>query len=362
MRVIALLLISSVISCKSNTLRDAQLAETSAVEGKVYCAVPKEQDFVKVADASGRDAALSKVIAGEKFAKVKETLGIPDGKEKDWLLKAITPLGMGCSSFFKRDITAYGQDSFVNFANLVLSMYLPADAGGINPQTLSRGPFSMDETRDPKKYPIIATLRAINSQVAIASKGPNNRELKPGEIIYTNPKGELRDGDRIDSNVLTAEQVKQLEENIAGEKILQKFLIEEKKDKKDQKDKPAMAKSEDGTETPLPPGTYLAYPPASQVKSLLKKMNDQFMTESKGANEEKIIDAAATLMRRCVSIHPFGDGNGRTCTLIGAWVLAQRKIPHSVIWAGDDVLLKNSVWINRYREGAAFHKALLPNR
>lgn len=359
MRVHTLLLISLVISCKSNSIKDPQLAETSSVEGKVYCAVPKKQDFAKITDASGRDAALTRVIASEKFAAVKVILGIPDGEEKEWLLRAITPLGMGCSSFFERDITAYGQDSYVNFANLVLSMYLPSEAGGIKPLTESRGRFSMDETRDPKKFPILATLRAINSQVAIASKGPNNRKLNPGEIIFTNPKGEFRDGDRIDSNVLTAEQAKQLEENIEGEKILQKFLIEENKDKKD---KPVMAKSEDGTETPLPPGTYLAYPPASQVKSLLKKMNDQFMTESKGANEEKIIDAAATLMRRCVSIHPFGDGNGRTCTLIGAWVLAQRKIPHSVIWAGDDVLLKNSVWINRYREGAAFHKALLPNR
>lgn len=352
MRVHTLLLISLVISCKSNSIKDPQLAETSSVEGKVYCAVPKKQDFAKITDASGRDAALTRVISGEKFAAVKVILGIPDGEEKEWLLRAITPLGMGCSSFFERDITAYGQDSYVNFANLVLSMYLPSDAGGIKPLTESRGRFSMDETRDPKKFPILATLRAINSQVAIASKGPNNRKLNPGEIIFTNPKGEFRDGDRIDSNVLNKEQVKQLEENIAGEKILQKYLNETEQ----------KSTSEDGTVTIIPPGTYLAYPPTSQVKSLLKKMNDQFMAESKATNEETIIDAAATLMRRCVSIHPFGDGNGRTCTLIGVWVLAQRKIPHSVIWAGDDVLLKQSVWVNRYREGAAYHKALLSNR
>jgi hypothetical protein len=352
MKYFVYLFVFSLTSCKLSSGTAGMVAETSSVPGKVYCAVPKEKDFEKVVDPTGREAALSQVLDGKVFSQVKKILNIPNGQEKIWLLKAITPLGMGCSSFFNKDITAYGQDSYVNFANLVLTMYLSPDEGGIQPLPRPRGAFSLDDTRDPKKYPMIATLRAINSLVAIADKGPNGRELKPGEIIYTNPKGELRDGNRIDKNELNDEQIEQLKENIEGEHILGMF-----ENKKEQE-----VKDDAGTITKIPVGTYLAYPAFSEVKNLLKKANDEFVAATKNSNEKNLVDAAANLMRRCVSIHPFGDGNGRTCTLIGVWVLAQKKIPHAVIWAGDDVLLKNSVWIDRYREGAAFHKALLLSR
>ena len=109
-------------------------------------------------------------------------------------------------------------------------------------------------------------------------------------------------------------------------------------------------------------GDFLVYAKGDQVSKFLVKLNDDFLADSKVSDEQMYIDASARLVRRCLAIHPFHDGNGRSCTLLGVWALARRGIPHSVTWAGEDILLRESDWRQKFRDGITYHRGVIAGK
>jgi hypothetical protein len=102
-------------------------------------------------------------------------------------------------------------------------------------------------------------------------------------------------------------------------------------------------------------GRFISYPRGMDVSKHIAALAATYENSlAKPAAEFQ--DDAAKIMRRCVTIHPFHDGNGRTCTLIALWMQAKRQSPHAVIWAGEDILLPEEVFVQRFRDGVQFHE------
>jgi len=76
--------------------------EVQGAKGKVYCGVPNDADFLESSVDAPSVAAISEVQSGPKFADAKQILNIPSAIEKKWILRAVTPLNMGCDSFRKK--------------------------------------------------------------------------------------------------------------------------------------------------------------------------------------------------------------------------------------------------------------------
>jgi len=312
-------------ACRPTMEAEPSVSEIQGSKGKVYCGVPNDTDFLESSVDAPSVAAISEVQSGPKFADAKEILKIRSSIEQKWILRAVTPLNMGCDSFRKKGLLAYGQGSYVSFANLLLSLSVPAEKGGMAPMGSK---FKSSQSKNSMSgYPLVDMLRAINSKVA---DNPLGKTRVAGEEV-------------LDSNPLTNEQLVMLKQNMK-EGILTSYHY----------DKPW--KNAYGE---MVTGDFLGYAKGADVEKHLMEWNDVFLDESKALDEKIYIEATARMVRRCGGIHPFHDGNGRSCTLVGVWALANRRIPHSVIWAGDDVLLSQSEWIQRFQKGVDFHRALL---
>ncbi len=318
-------ILSISIGCRSQLQTDPVSKEMQGPAGKKYCSVPNDSDFSAVEMDSQSEAAILEVQKSPKFAAVKTMLNIQSSSEKKWILKAITPLNMGCDSFHKKGLLAYGKDSYVSFAGLLLALYLPPKNGGI--ALLDTKFKSSGSNSSTSQYPIVDMLRSINAKVTENSLG---KTRKAGEEV-------------LDSNPLSDQQLSVLKESMK-EGILTSYHY----------DKPW--KNAYGN---MVTGDFLGYAIGENVERHLKELNDVFITETKSSSEQLYIAATARMVRQCVGIHPFHDGNGRSCTLLGVWALGQRNIPHSVIWAGDDVLLSSAEWGQRFQKGVEYHRALI---
>lgn len=318
-------ILSISMGCRSQVQTDPISSESQGATGKKYCGVPNESDFSATEVESQGESAILDVQSSPKFAEAKTILKIQSNSEKGWILKAITPLNMGCDSFHKRGLLAYGKESYVSFANLLLTLYLPPKDSGLAPlDTKVKSPRRNDLT---SQYPIVDMLRAIN---AVVANNPLGKTRVAGEEV-------------LDSNPLSDLQLKMLKENMK-EGILTSYHY----------DKPW--KNAYGQ---MVTGDFLGYAKGSNVERNLNEMNDVFINETKSSDEQIHIEATARMVRRCVGIHPFHDGNGRSCALLGVWALGQKNIPHSVIWAGDDVLLSPTEWAQRFQKGVDYHRALI---
>ncbi|MEI8027038.1 MAG: Fic family protein [Pseudomonadota bacterium] len=320
-----LCILSISMGCRSQGQPDLISNELQGATGKKYCGVPNESDFSATEVESQSESAILDVQSSPKFTEAKTILKIQSPSEKNWILNALTPLNMGCDSFHKKGILAYGKESYVSFANLLLSLYLPPKENGLAPLSTK---FKSSRSNDlTSQYPIVDMLRTINVKV---TDNPLGKTRVAGEKV-------------LDSNPLSDQQLTTLKENMK-EGILTSYHY----------DKPWKNAYGD-----MVTGDFLGYAKGSNVERHLKEMNDVFINETRSSNEQKYIEATARMVRRCVGIHPFHDGNGRSCTLLGVWALGQKNIPHSVIWAGDDVLLSPTEWAQRFQKGVDYHRALI---
>ena len=317
-----------IVGCRSTGNTQSIGSDLQASPGKVYCGVPQESDFSRSGSNEESDSLLSKLQKSDVFSRVKGALSIPPTQEVSWLVKAVAPLSMGCGSFSKNGILTYGSDSYINFTNILQSIYLPPTAGGLI--ELKAKFNSTVFSGDASLYPIVDILRAINAKVA---NNPSGKVRRAGEEV-------------LDSNPLSEEEVIRLRE-ITEEGILSMSHYD------------IPWKNAYGQ---MVTGDFLVYAKGDQVSKFLVKLNDDFLADSKINDEQVYIDASARLVRRCLAIHPFHDGNGRSCTLLGVWALARRGIPHSVAWAGEDVLLRELDWRQKFRDGVQYHRSIIAGK
>jgi len=293
----------------------------------ILAALPSAEHFTKSLDQGRRTALLQKIARSTDFREVAGgALSGREGAYQQWILRAVSPLVMGKEELMAGDIFQYGDEAFETFSHTVTSAYASPARGGLVP--MPRGSHLVDAIRDETKYPVLATLRTINKELVHNRNGEfrgsghevmHSIPLTPQEILAAN--------DLAKDGYLSVHEIKTPFKNAYGKMVT---------------------------------GQFIYYPPGNQVSNMLKKMNVQFSAELAAATKENDkITAIARMVRRCITIHPFGDGNGRSCSVLGVWALARQGIPHSLQWAGEDILLGEKLWIERYRQGIEAHRQLL---
>jgi hypothetical protein len=80
------------------------------------------------------------------------------------------------------------------------------------------------------------------------------------------------------------------------------------------------------------------------------------LTKAASLGQREYVDAIAHGVRTCIAIHPFEDGNGRSCRTWAAYALAQRKEYHPLLWQGEDVSLMPLRWESRFAAAVALHR------
>jgi prophage maintenance system killer protein len=322
------------LSCKTrNSLKETS-APSQIVEHDTRgsCVIPKTEEFKTQASEKIEEEILNAVLETEEFKKFKENIShLGAQQKKDYILKTIVPIQTNCDTYQKSGIGIYGKENFVNFARLAILASSKKGTEALEKKSTEASKsfknifsFSSSET--------LNLLRYINTTLAPEKKLNVFRSF--GE-------------DSLHSIPLRNDELLAMKE-ISKEGILKIITF----------NKPI--KNAYGE---MVTGEFLSYPDGSEVKALLEKMERDFLkslneTEN---NEEAYVQATGSLVRQCISIHPFHDANGRSCLILGMYFLSKRNIPHSVVWAGEDVLLSKTEWLKRFLQGINYHKNLLQN-
>lgn len=74
-----------------------------------------------------------------------------------------------------------------------------------------------------------------------------------------------------------------------------------------------------------------------EMKDLVKWINSSVQASQKNSGNPNAISIAAQAYQRMVSIHPFSDGNGRTCRLVMDYVLQACGLPPATLGKNVDV-------------------------
>ncbi len=322
-----------VIACKTRQFNDSKNDSTKAETRIQKCIFPTKSEFASQNEPA-RKSTFENIFQLSSFAKMSQIqfLAKSGADLKNWVLRTITPLNMGCNSLLKGDVVAFGKEPFVTFVDTALKLYnfetvestitFPQWGGFFHP-------FS-----NKKEFFEVHLLAAINSTITV------NKDKKwraqGEEVIHGVP---------LDETDLTAAEEIQKEGLISVESYSEKEAF----------------KNSFGN---MVYGKFLHYPHSSNVVRLLKEFAQQYSEskksfESKSISSANYIDSVARLVRRCVTIHPFADGNGRTCQLWGLSALVRMQIPHALLWAGDDVLMLEKDFANQFSQGVSGHKEFL---
>lgn len=296
--------------------------ETNAAERT--CVHPTDGDFeIDTGKTAQRAIVLDRIQKQPMLEVAMRKLGVPRASASAWMLRAATPLYMGCASFQKSDIVRYGEKEFEEFASLVVRSYIENE---IKPH--AGMPIKGVAFGDILAFPDVTMLRRFNVEI-----------IKSNDLGMFRSKG----SDTIHSKPLTDSELAALE------KIRHEGFI-------------SVVERQEPFENAygnVVSGKFLSYPPGDQVARLLEAWQKAGLVVAKEKDETVFIEGVAKQLRTCISIHPFADGNGRSCTLWAVHALAQRGIPHSLVWAGEDVLLGETEWVARFAKGVQVHRQLI---
>ncbi|MEY3904038.1 MAG: Fic/DOC family [Pseudomonadota bacterium] len=321
---ISLFLFSIAVGCSGQGKSEKPATQLTSHEDTTFCSVPKASDF----DSHLSDVEQTNTLrAALEKSKLKSDSNLVVGTSSEeslmrWILFALTPLSMGCKNYEKGGVQKYGEKAFVNFVSVAADALRKNALGGLAPveakQTAHR-----NLTQNQKKF--IGILLAINRRVREDQKADFR---SPGQDVI--------------HGVPLSAQEELVMKDISKEGLLKVVTY----------DRPFKNATGD-----MVSGRFLHYPTGSEVIKHIVGLSE-FFEKSQSKNNQDYQDDTARIMRRCITIHPFPDANGRTCTLTALWMQAQRKLPHSVLWSGEDVLLQESEFVLRYQKGVNFHEEI----
>jgi hypothetical protein len=76
--------------------------------------------------------------------------------------------------------------------------------------------------------------------------------------------------------------------------------------------------------------------------------------------EVAFIRGVANASRDCIAIHPFPDGNGRSCRVWAFYALSRRNIPFPLIWRiKGDFFDDGAAWERRFVDGVKLHRQFI---
>jgi hypothetical protein len=313
------------------TPRSTSKSTPTSPPADVRCGVPTDAEYQTQADNTVANAFFAKEAADARWDFTGNApWSLPTPARTQWLARALAPITLGCETYTSSGPLRYGEDSMRNALALMADLL----SGNLAATILAddkRPLFSLDPFVPRSSNVEIAILRAINERLAPGGKG----------------KFRGRGEKRIHGDPLTPDQIAFVKD-LEGEGIVS--LHED--------DTPFA--NADGV---MVSGTFLSYPEGARVQGLMvdwqtrARALDSSSTSAKARDET--VREVSKLMLDCIFVHPFGDGNGRTCTLWGAWKLSTLGIPHALLWSGSDNYLSYQDWAKLYGEGIARHERLL---
>lgn len=318
--------------CQTRTFGDTKAppqADLRTTEGSTNtqaqgerCGVPSAADYAT--QQNNRDAAdFFETEASQPrwnfLAKAPWKLASPAARAQ-WLGKAVSPLSLGCKSYRTHGPLRYGEPAMQIYLNTVAAVLGGEWDADIRTDT-KKPLLSMDAFLPRASHPDVAMLRAINA--ALEPQGKGTLRGRGEQRIHGEPltDAELAIVKEMETRGLVSVHEDHTPfENSSGDMVS---------------------------------GHFLMYPDGSKVQKLMTTWQSEASAPSvkEGGVSKLVLD--------CILIHPFGDGNGRTCTLWGAWKMSTLGSPHAVLWSGADNYLSYEEWAKLSDQGVAFHVSLL---
>lgn len=318
LRFIAFSLLATV-SCKPRAYNDG--AEAAGASTDCKAEVFADPGRFPAGNDGAREPLLSQVVALKEFSNVTAKLKLAPHKTKQWVLAAITPVNMGFCSVAKSDITkkydGEAQPSYVKNAEAVVKVFDDEDwksdfAKLPKPQQSDLG--------DIKNFPDLSFLRTANVWVSPVESAGKIRNIAAYDTVPVTPE----------------------QKEIVRKSELASILWFSVKN---------------GSELLYYPSTDTFYDRGFQI-GILHQWQNEIATLAK-ASDDAFVVGIANAYRKCIAIHPFADGNGRTCKLWAIHALLRRNIPHPLLWAGDDILIAQQEWHVRFKQGIDLHRNFL---
>ncbi len=314
--------VSSWVSCKPQPESTAKVRDAASDSASACSShIPQKADFANEKNSTDANAVRTEMAADQTVKGAATKFGVPQEKVGEWIKRAFTPAQMACDSFQKGGGAKYGT---AGYKSLIKAVSVAATSEKLSSAEITFGPA--DPFRSEAEFPDVFALRAIRT-VIVGGRG----ELRTHDII-------------IDGTPLTGEQIHTVK-GLASEGYLGIY----------HSDVPFKNAYDE-----MVKGDFVQYPRLASVVPLLKKWQGEVNLIGKQAEPESVVVAQiAKASRACVSIHPFDDGNGRSCLIWAYWALSRKDIPFPVLWAGEDLFLTPEEYGKRFNEGIAAHRELL---
>ncbi len=309
------------LGCKPQSQNVAAVRSSGGAEAAACVSyIPKAVDFANEKGFAEANSVRVEMASDETVKAAAAKFGVPQEKIVEWTKRAITPTQMGCDSFQKGGGAKYGAAGYKSLIKAVSTAVVAEKLASADMSFAASDPF-----RSEADFPDVFALRAIRT-VIVGGRG----ELRTHDII-------------VDGTPLTPEQI-QTVKGLSLEGYLGIYHT----------DVPFKNAYDE-----MVKGDFVQYPRLANVVPLLKKWQGEVnQIGQRGESEAALVAQIAKASRACVSIHPFDDGNGRSCLVWAYWALVRKNIPFPILWAGEDLFLTPEEYGKRFNEGVAAHREL----
>ena len=285
-----------------------------------------------VADESGKSLCEAAATASQ--------LALKGDAFVRWSSLASVPLTMSCRSFRKLGASNYGRKAYQQVDRVFLRSLLASES---NPTA------AVDSCAFSQPVPDVQFLSFVNGLMPVAIDEDLSTKSNSERIEYLDSKFALRKTSPRHQGLRKSEVYQAIPMSDAEIK----FLKEEWSDgtmRTELISKPFM--SYDVTPPAMVSGTFAFHTPRASLCAKLQDWQADAMklaqTESSGNAIEKEV---ARLTRSCIAIHPFSDGNGRSCGLWSVHALARAGKTPSMRWPHEDYSVPLSDYTNYFLTG-----------
>lgn len=321
---LSVILLILLAACSTDKAGREGTTKLTSNEDSTFCSVPNISHFAAHQNDNEQASAIEAALETSRLSNDGQSLVGTSSAQflKKWILFAITPLSMSCKNYQSGGAQKYSAKAYANFVAVAVDSLRPEAQGGLRPTEVS---LMLNDNVNEVQKKFISVLLTLNRRIR-EDKSANFR-TRGQDVIHGVP--------------LTPQEEVTVNE-IAKEGLLKVVTY----------DRPFKNASGE-----MVSGRFIHYPPGQDVLKQITSLAKVYEKAQQKDNQEYQKDAAR-IMRHCITIHPFLDANGRSCTLLAVWMQAQRNLSHSVLWSGEDILLKESEFILRYEKGIKFHEDL----
>ncbi len=294
--------------------------------------------FAEIGDGS------SKALCSEahnQFPQINELKFIK------WSALSAIPISMSCNSFQKSGASHYGRKASKQVYKIFLRSLIPKELSPMKETTLKK---CSEELKKPDiSFLVFANQNmpmAVNKDFSNFSTEDRIRYLDENFSVRGTLEG-IRKGDVFQGIPMTQTESDFLKSlwpdgTMHVENISEPFM------------------SYDVTPPAMVSGDFAFHPPSSDICSKLTQFQLDIERLQQLKNDSKsYLNGVAELTRRCIAVHPFGDGNGRTCGMWSVFALTRNKQLPSVRWPHEDYSLSLSSYQSKFLEGIENSVALL---